>query len=984
MSDTLSANSTLGHYTIVAKIGAGGMGHVYLARDQSELDRTVAIKILPADIASQPKRMQRFVQEARTVSALNHPNVLTIHEFGQDGDRRFIAMEYVEGVTLREHLRAHRLKLHEVLDIATQVAAALDVAHEAHVVHRDIKPDNIMVRRRDHIVKVLDFGLAKPAETLLAADDAIDTEAGTRLRVKTEPGVVMGTVAYMSPEQSEGSERIDHRTDIWSLGVVLYEMVTGHLPFEGKDVHRQIIAIQEQAPAPLSRFAEGVPDRLEDIVTKALAKDPDERYQVAKDLLIDLRNLKRKLEVDAEIDRTVPPAIRAAATSSGQSVAPTASGATATPIATVPPSASSAEYIVNQVKLHKRAAIVTVAVFLLIGAAAAFWYLKRTRTAVLTERDTILLADFVNTTGDAVFDGTLKQGLAVQLGQSPFLDLFPDARVRQTLRLMGRSPDERVTPDIGREICQRQGLKALIAGSITSLGSHYVVALEAINSQSGEALAREQVEAESKEQVLKALSQAATRLREKLGESLSSIQRFDASLELTTSSLEALKAYSSGAEQSARGKFLEAIPFYKRATELDPNFAYAYSVLAVHYSNTGQPKLAAEYAEKAFALRDRVTELEKLRISDFYYVFVTGEMEKSIEVLALYKQTYPRDWRAYNNLSDRYTRIGQFEQAAEVAREGIRLNPNGFVGYANLAEAFIRLNRLAEAKAVIEQAQQQKLDATISRTFLYQIAFVNGDQGGMQQQLTWASGKPDEYVALDWQTQAAAFTGQWKQAQDFARRAIDLAAGTQAKENAAQYAAEGAMRAAVLGQCAQSKASSTQAISLVRNRLSLTRAALALALCGDSGQAQPIAHELGKEYPKDTLINSLWLPTIHAALELAHGNAQHAVELLQPALRYEPAAEFSAQYVRGLANLKLNKGAEAATEFRKILDHRGEGPLSVLYPLADLGLARAAALQGDTATARKAYQDFFAFWKDADNDLPVLIEAKKEYAKTNE
>jgi serine/threonine protein kinase/predicted Zn-dependent protease len=984
MSDPLSANSTLGHYTIVSKIGAGGMGHVYLARDQSELNRTVAIKILPAEVASQPKRMQRFIQEAKTVSALNHPNVLTIFEFGQEGDTRFIAMEYVDGVTLREHLRAHRLKLHEVLDIATQVAAALDAAHEAHVVHRDIKPDNIMVRRRDHIVKVLDFGLAKPVETLLAADDGIDTEAGTRLKVRTEPGVVMGTVAYMSPEQSEASERIDHRTDIWSLGVVLYEMVTGHVPFEGKDVHRQIIAIQEQSPAPLSRFAEGVPERLEDIVTKALAKDPDERYQTAKDLLIDLRNLKRKLEVDAEIDRTVPPALRAGATVSSESVAPTASGVTATPIATAAPSASSAEYIVNQVKLHKRAAIAAVVVFLLIGAATAFWYLKRTRAAALTDKDTILLADFVNTTGDAVFDGTLKQGLAVQLSQSPFLNLFPDTRVQQTLRLMGRSADERITKEIGREICQRQGLKALIAGSITSLGSHYVVTLEGINSQSGEALAREQVEAESKEQVLKALSQAATRLREKLGESLSSIQRFDAPLELTTSSLDALKAFSLGDEQTRRGRPLEAIPFFKRATELDPNFAYAYDALAVQYSNSGQPKLAAENAEKAFALRERVSELEKLRISYFYYAYVTGEVDKYIEVLELWRQTYPRDWRAYNNLSDRYTRIGQFEQAAEVAREGIRLNPNGFVGYANLAEAFIRLNRLAEAKAVIEQAQQQKLDATIFHTFLYQIAFVNGDQGGIQQQLTWASGKPDEYVALDWQTQTAAFAGQWQRAQDFARRAIDLAAGSDAKENAAQYAAEAALRAAVFGQCSQTKTAANQALSLARNRVSLARAALALALCGERSQAQSLADELAKEYPKDTLINALWLPTIHAALELQHGNAQHAIELLQPALRYEPAAEFWPQYVRGLANLKLNKGAEAATELRKILDHRGEGPLSVLYPLADLGLARAAALQGDTTTARKAYQDFFAFWKDADNYLPVLIEAKKEYEKTSE
>src|SRR4029453_4488296 len=508
----ISPNTTLSHYRIISRLGAGGMGEVYLARDTSELERTVAIKLLPSDVAADPKRMQRFIQEAKTVSALNHPNVLTIHEFGQEGAMRFIATEFVEGITLREHLRTHRLKLHDALDIAAQVAAALDAGHEAHVVHRDIKPENIMVRRRDQLVKVLDFGLAKPVEQVLEPDVSVDTEAGTKVLVNTEPGVVLGTASYMSPEQSTGSEHVDHRTDIWSLGVVLYEMIAGRLPFEGKNVHRQIIAIQEQAPAPLSRFAEGIPERLEDIITKALAKDRDERYQTAKDLLIDLRNLKRRLEVDAEIDRTVPPQVRTAATSSGESVAATSSRAAATTQPSGQYHASSAEYIVNQIKLHKRAAFVSLVALLLAGAVTVFWYFKIPRATPLTDKDTILLADFVNTTGDPVFDGTLKQGLAVQLGQSPFLNLFPDTRIRQTLRLMNRSPDERVTPDIGREICQRQGLKALITGSITSLGNHYVVTLEAINSQSGEVLAREQGEAENKEQVLKALSQAATRL----------------------------------------------------------------------------------------------------------------------------------------------------------------------------------------------------------------------------------------------------------------------------------------------------------------------------------------------------------------------------------------------------------------------------------------------------------------------------------------
>ena len=990
---TLSPGTKLGRYEIRAELGAGGMGQVYLAQDTSELNRTVAIKLLPPEVAADSKRMQRFILEARTVSALNHPNVLTIYEFGQEGVTRFIVTEYVEGVTLREHLRAHRLRLHEVLDIAMQVAAALDAAHEARVVHRDIKPDNIMVRRRDHIVKVLDFGLAKAFETL-PSDPDVDSEAGTRLRVHTEPGVVLGTVAYMSPEQSMSSARVDHRTDIWSLGVVLYEMIAGRQPFEGKDKHRQIIAIQEQALPPLSRFVEGVPERLEDIVTKALAKDPDERYQVAKDFLIDLRNLKRKLEVDAEIDRTVPPAMRAATTTGGQSGAVFGSVVSAAPPPaphTSPPEhgtpdtrASSAEYIVNQVKLHKRGAVILVGVLLLLGTLSTIWYLKRSRAALLTEKDTVLLADFVNTTGDSVFDGTLKQGLAVQLGQSPFLNLFPDVRVRQTLRLMGRSPDERVSADIGREICQRQGIKALISGSIASLGSHYVLTLEAVNSQNGEVLAREQGEANSKEEVLKTLSGTAIKLRERLGESLNSLQRFDATLEVTTSSLEALKAYSLASEQASAGKWVESMQHYKHALELDPNFASAYSGLSVAYANTGQPKLAAESVAKAYPLRDRVSEIEKFRISSFYYFYVTGELDKYIEVLELYKKTYPRDERPYINLSVSYDRIGQWEKSGEEAGEAIRLNPNNVAPHSNLARALMRLNRYDESMAVLDRAiKQLKLDSEPLHTFIYHNAFIRGDEPTMKQEVERLAGKQNEYVALDWQTNSSAFGGRWQQAQEFSHRAIDLAANNNAKEVAAQYAAEAALRAAIFGQCAQTKATAAQALSFEHNQVSLTRTSLALALCGDIAQASSLVDELTKQYPQFTLVNGIWLPPIRAALELDRANAAQALTELEAASRYEAAGEFWPQYIRGLGNLRLGKSAEATVEFHKIVDHRGQAPLSPLYPLAHLGLARAAALQGDAATARKNYQDFFAFWKDAVADIPVLMEAKKEYQKLN-
>jgi tetratricopeptide (TPR) repeat protein len=545
---------------------------------------------------------------------------------------------------------------------------------------------------------------------------------------------------------------------------------------------------------------------------------------------------------------------------------------------------------------------------------------------------------------------------------------------------MGRSADERVTKEVAREICQRQGLKAFLAGSITNLGTSYVITLEAVNGQSGEEIAREQVEAESKEQVLKALTQGASKLRQKLGESLSSIQKFDAPLELTTSSLEALKAYSLGYEQSSRGRFLEATPFYKRAVELDPNFAYAYASLAVQHANTNQPKLSAGYAEKAFALRDRVSELEKLRISNFYYAFVTGEMDKQIEVLELYKSTYPRDARAPNNLSDTYFRTGQFDKSATEALEAVRLNPNGVVGYINLGQAFISLSRFADAREVVDQAVHQNLDSTLFHSLLYQVAFVAGDATAMQQQLDWTRGKPDEYVGFDWQTHAAAFAGQWRRSQDFSLRAIESANRGDAKEVAAQYVVEAGLRGAVFGECSQMKAV-TQLSGPQRNTVSLTRGAIALALCGEAGQAQSMIDELTREHPKDTLINSLWVPLARAAIQINRNNPAEAVQLLEPAKRYEAATEFWPQYLRGLAYLKLKSGNEAAAEFQKILDNRGQAALSALYPLAHLGLARAAALTGDLSKSRKGYQDFLALWKDGDSDLPVLQEAKQEYGK---
>ena len=970
----LNEGIKLGRYEIRAHIGTGGMGQVYLAQDTSELDRPVAIKLLPAAVAADPKWMQRFIREARTVSGLNHPNVLTVYEFGVHDSTRFMAMEYVEGVTLREHLNGNRLNLHEVLDIGMQVAAALNAAHEAHVIHRDIKPENIMLRRRDGIVKVLDFGLAKPVK-----QDG--DSGGSSALLHTETGIVMGTVSYMSPEQSLALKTLDYRTDIWSLGAVLYEMITGRVPFEGKDLLQQILAIQEQPHAPLSKFVEHVPEQLEQIIDKALAKNPDERYRTASDMLVDMRNLKRQLENQAEDDRTAIFDQRMIGEVGRQSGPRRISGSTATTQQSGPHPVSSAEYVVNQVKLHKLGALVIFGVLILAGLATLVWYLKHTRVAPLTDKDTILLTEFENKTGEEVFDSTLRQGLAVQLQQSPFLDIFPETRTRATLQLMSLSPDERVTRERAREICQRQGLKAFIAGMIVKFERNYSITLEALNGQTGDQLALVQVEAEGKDQVLKALSRAATQLREKLGESLSSIQKFDAQLDVTTSSLEALKEYALGRSEQDRGQFFKAIGFYKRATEMDPNFAVAWLGLGLQYSNTSQPGLAADCLTKAFALSDRVSEDERARITYFFYQIVTGELEKAIEGQEAYVRSYPRAARGPGNLGNLYSITGQFEKAVAATSEAQRLNPNTTIWPGNLAEALIALNRFDEARETCQRALAQKLDSTSIRERLFAVAFVSGDAQGVQEPVAWARGRTDEHRAVYWLAQSSSFSGKWRESNEHLRRATELALRAEAKEVVAGYTADQALRAAWLGQFAQSLTLAQSALKLERNRNVLTRSGLAAALSGEEDLAQTLIQELEEKHPKDTLVNQVWLPEIKAAIELRKNNAEAALELLEITKRYEAAAGFSSQTLRSMVYLKLGQGAQAAAEARRVLDQRGQAPLSLLWPLAHLTLSRASVMQGDMAQARKSYQDFMGLWKDADPDIPILIQAKREFEK---
>ena len=887
------------------------------------------------------------------------------------------------------------MDLAEILNVAIQVAGALEEAHAAGIVHRDIKPENIMIRRNSH-VKVLDFGLAKLTERSVSEEP--DTEAITRALVQTDAGMVLGTSQYMSPEQARGKP-IDARTDIWSLGVVLYEMSAGRAPFSGETKTDIIVAIAKSDPPPMARFAPQLPAELEWIVMKALRKNVDERYQTVKELESDLKKLKQRVEFQTELERSIgPEGLTGSISVSGLAFADTEVPGGLPRLSThssaqiqgqhtssVPSAAqtraSSAEYIVSEIKRHKRGtAIAALAIVLAAAVVVYFSYFRK--SAALTDKDTILLADFVNTTGDPVFDGTLKQALAVQLGQSPFLDIFSEDRVRDALRFMNRSPDERVTREVAKQICERQGIKAMLLGSISSIGSHYVISLEAVNSQTGETIASEQAEVDGKEQVLQSLGPAASRLREKLGESLGTIQKFDAPIEqVTTPSLDALRQYSLGVEQHSKTDYAGAIPFYQRAIAKDPYFAMARVRLAFCYNSTKQLELSRVEAKKAYDLRDRVSERERFVISSSYYGGVTGEWDRQIQELEVWKGVYPRDWEPLNLLANKYTLVGPFEKAVSEAHEAVRLNPKEARAHVNLAVAFMGLNRFDEAKDVLRQAQAQKLESTNMHLRLYHIAFVQGDAAVMKEQIDWAgaNNKPEE--AQHWQAQAAGFSGQLEKANQSNDRAIELIRHSDKNEIIAQVLLLQAMRDATFAKCGPVGEIIKQALDLSRDQTNLVNAANAYAACGQAVPAQSLIDDLSKQFELDTLLQSNSIPIVRAQIELNRGNAAQAITLLEPARKYEVFGDFWPQYLRGQAYLKLRNGAQAETEFQNIIAHRGWYPMSPLYPLAQLGLARAAVLNGDAATARKSYQDFFALWKDADPTIPILVEARKEYEK---
>jgi serine/threonine protein kinase/tetratricopeptide (TPR) repeat protein len=922
--------SVLGHYRIVEKIGAGGMGEVYRAYDQ-QLDRYVALKVLPPGFLADEAARKRFRTEALALAKLNHPNIETVYEFGTQDGVDFLAMELITGKSLSEKVKDGSLTQAEIVRLGMQLADGLTAAHAQGVIHRDLKPDNLMVTP-DGRLKILDFGLAK------LIHPEIDTDLTCSI---AEHGVVSGTLPYMSPEQLRGMP-VDVRCDIYSAGVVLYEMATGHRPFPQSQSAELIGAILHQAPAKPSLLNPHINAGVENVILKTLEKEASQRYHSAGELRVALE---------------------------GSSLAAPAAASSSLLEQTAAPAPSRWPWV----------EILAVVALAVLAAVGSYYYTHRGHP--LQETDTIVLADFTNSTGDSVFDGTLRQGLSVQLAQSPFLSVVSGDRVEQTLGLMGRPSNTQLTPEIAREVCQRTDSAAMVNGSISSLGNAYVVGLTAENCRDGVSLAEEQVQATRKEDVLKALGKASTNLRRKLGESLASIEKFDKPLpEATTSSLEALQAYALGGEKFDQGEDLAAVGYYKRAIAIDPEFASAYASLGTAYANMRQDDVALGYFKQALIHKEHASSREQMRIDAEYYS-IGDEVENTIQAWEIYKRTYPRDRSPYVDLANLYLQLGGFEQSLQNALVAVRLDPDEYVGYSSGAYAYMGLNKLRNAGDLLARAVQRKIGGTRIHYDLGLLALAEGDLAAVEREDNLAKASPEfEYFVLPRDAELAASQGEMRRSRAIYKRGVAMAQRLGFTESASRNRVEIAWAEAQLELCPDALRDVEAALKPADMPEVMLKGADVYARCGDERDAAKLVAAGTAMRPNDTLLQFVEAPVIRAVLEINQGHASRAIELLAGAARYD-RSESESRYTRGCAYLLAGQNDQAAAEFHGVVNVKNYWPPDLIVPLAELGLARAYSRLHEDEKARTALQQFQARWKNPDPDVPIVHEVKMEFAK---